>query len=56
MSPRKKILRKVFNPPVIKGFKPFSISSNKPNQEEVKLFYEEYEAIRLCDYEMLNYH
>jgi predicted DNA-binding protein (UPF0251 family) len=56
MSPRIKILRKVSNPPVIKGFKPYGISSDKLNQEEVKLLYEEYEAIRLCDYDMLNHH
>lgn len=56
VSPRIKILRKVSNPPVVKGFKPYGINSDKLNQELVKLNYEEYEALRLCDYNMLNHY
>ncbi|NSW44373.1 MAG: DUF134 domain-containing protein [Bacteroidales bacterium] len=56
MSPRIKTLRKVSNPPIVKGFKPYGISSDKSHYEDVKLLYEEYEAIRLCDYDMLNHY
>lgn len=56
MSPRIKVLRKVSNPPVIKGFKPYGSESEKQNLEFVNLLYEEYEAIRLSDYDILNHH
>lgn len=56
MSPRKKVLRKVSNPPVIKGFKPYGPETGKHNSESVNLLYEEYEALRLSDYDMLNHH
>lgn len=56
MSPRIKMLRKVSNPPIIKGFKPYGRESGKQNSELVNLLYEEYEAIRLSDYDMLNHH
>jgi len=56
MSPRIKRLRKISNPPIIRGLKPYGISSEEFKQEEVKLLYEEYEALRLCDYDMLNHH
>lgn len=55
MSPRKKLLRKVLNLPVIKGFKPYGPDSGKQNPEPVNLLYEEYEAIRLSDYDKLNH-
>jgi predicted DNA-binding protein (UPF0251 family)/DNA-directed RNA polymerase subunit RPC12/RpoP len=55
MSPRIRVLRKVSNPPLIKGFKPYGIASEL-GTEEVKLLYEEYEALRLCDYDMLNHY
>jgi predicted DNA-binding protein (UPF0251 family) len=55
MSRQKRILRKVSNPPIIKGFKPYGISFDE-NREGIKLLYEEYEALRLCDYELLNHH
>lgn len=41
---------------MLKVLNPNGISSNKLQDEEVKLLYEEYEAIRLCDYDMLNHH
>jgi predicted DNA-binding protein (UPF0251 family) len=54
MSPRNKTLRKVVNPPLIKGFKPFGAESAKGNPEPVVLLFEEYEALRLCDYDGYN--
>ncbi len=56
MSPRPKRLRKISNPPVISGFKPYGNKNTEKNKESVFLHYEEYEAIRLCDFEMLNHH
>lgn len=56
MSPRIKVIRKVSNPPVIKGFKPYGIESGKQELDSVNLLYEEYEAIRLSDYDILNHH
>lgn len=38
-------------PPVMEGFKPFGVPERKI--EHVTLLYEEFEAIRLCDYETL---
>ena len=54
MSPRNKTLRKVVNPPLIKGFKPYGAESGKRNAEPVVLLFEEYEALRLCDYDACN--
>ncbi len=56
MSPRPKRLRKISNPPPVSGFKPYGNKNSEHNKENVFLHYEEYEAIRLCDYEMLNHH
>jgi uncharacterized protein len=56
MSPRIKTLRRVLNPPVIKGFKPYGPDSGNQKTESVVLHYEEYEALRLCDYENHNHH
>lgn len=50
MSPRVKTFRKVQNPPPIKGFKPYGPDSGKRNSKPVILLFEEYEALRLCDY------
>ena len=38
-------------PPLMEGFKPFGIPVRQI--EKVILLFEEYEAIRLCDYENL---
>jgi len=51
MSPRNKMLRKVVNPPVIKGFKPFGGESVKESGEIIVMLLEEYEALRLCEYD-----
>ena len=50
MSPRPKNIRKVNNMPPVAGFKP--IASNICRKDAIFLHFEEYEAIRLCDYEM----
>ena len=55
MSPRIKRPRKILNPPVIKGFKPYGSESGNQNTEPVFLLFEEYEALRLCDYDMINH-
>jgi len=55
MSPRPKRLRKINNPPLIRGFKPYGLESKNIPDEPVFLLYEEYESIRLCDFEMLNH-
>ncbi|MFH0842251.1 MAG: DUF134 domain-containing protein [Bacteroidota bacterium] len=48
---RPKKSRKIFNPPKMKGFRPFGMQSCKI--EAVILKFEEYESIRLVNYEML---
>lgn len=50
--PRPKRLRKVVAPPSFKGFKPYG--NIKSNKKACELFYEEYEAIKLADYDGLN--
>jgi uncharacterized protein len=55
MSPRPLRIRKVSNPPIISGLKPYGNKSAHGKTEVVFLQYEEYEAIRLCDFEMLNH-
>jgi len=47
--PRPKLIRRVTNPPHYKGFKPIGVSGNS---NPVVLNYEEYEAIRLNDFEL----
>lgn len=51
MSPRPKNIRKVDNLPVVSGFKPIGV--RKGNSLAVSLHFEEYEAIKLCDYDLL---
>ena len=53
MSPRKKNFRRVVNPPSIKGLKPYGPGVGDPAGEPVLLLLEEYEALRLCDYDHL---
>ncbi len=50
MSPRPKNIRKVNGTPPAAGFMP--ISQNSCGGKTVFLYFEEYEAIRICDYEM----
>lgn len=46
--PRPKCQRRIMAPPVMEGFQPFGISANTTGC--INLLYEEYEAIRLTDY------
>lgn len=50
--PRRKRLRKVVSPPDFKSFSPIGAKSAK---EAVDLLYEEYEALKLADYRMMNH-
>lgn len=56
MSPRRKMLRKVLSPPPIKGFKPYGPELANTERKPVYIHYEEYEALRLSDYNKLNHH
>lgn len=56
MSPRPFKLRKISNPPVISGFKPYGSKSDDEGKETIFLNLEEFEAVRLCDYELLSHH
>jgi len=42
-------------PPVIAGLKPYGIADGKPHDEVIFLHFEEFEAIRLCDVELMNH-
>lgn len=48
---RPKQFRKIVSPPLMTGFKPFGIP--RAQLEEVVLLYDEYEVVRLLDYEGL---
>jgi len=50
--PRPKQDRKICNPPLMQGFKPFGMP--KRLLGSVSLLFDEYEAIRLLDYEGMN--
>jgi len=52
--PRRKHLRKIVEPPRFKSFKPEGIQ--KEIQGSVDLLYEEYEALKLADYDGLHHH
>lgn len=51
--PRRKRLRKVVSPPGFKGYKPYGNRGER--KEHVDLLYEEYEAIKLADYDLMNH-
>ena len=55
MSPRPIRLRKISNPPLISGFRPYGRKNSAGKTEDVFLHLEEYESLRLCDYELLNH-
>jgi len=50
--PRPRQERKISNPPLMEGFKPYGISCNLLSS--ISLLFDEYEAIRLLDYEGMN--
>lgn len=57
MSPRARKIRRVLNPPIIKGFKPYGNEIGTDHSGgHIALQLEEYEALRLCDYEMYTHH
>lgn len=49
---RIKVPRKLMNPPLVKGFKPYGPAGAVVVEEAVSLLFEEYEAIKLCDFDM----
>jgi predicted DNA-binding protein (UPF0251 family) len=51
--PRRRRLRKVVAPPGFRGYKPYGI--NGTSKESIELLYEEYEALKLADYDMMNH-
>ena len=51
--PRRRRLRKVVAPPSFKGYKPYGLLAE--NKEHIELLYEEYEAIKLADYDLMNH-
>jgi predicted DNA-binding protein (UPF0251 family) len=55
MSPRSKAPRKVSEIPLIKGYKPYGGKGNKKPVGIVNLLLEEYEALKLSDYEHRNH-
>ena len=50
---RPKTLRKVVAPPNFKGYKPYGTHAG--TKDSVELLYEEYEAIKLADYDLMNH-
>jgi predicted DNA-binding protein (UPF0251 family) len=51
--PRKVTLRKVVEPPRFKGYRPYGV--NVKSKESVELLYEEYEALKLADYDLMHH-
>lgn len=49
-------MRKVGFLPVITGFKPYGEHTREEGSGNIFLHYEEFESIRLCDYERMNHH
>lgn len=52
--PRPKKIRTITTTPSVSGFKPYGGNRHARNNEAVFLFCEEYEALRLSDYEKYN--
>lgn len=52
--PRRKRLRRVVAPPSFKGYRPYGCHNKMHGS--VDLLYEEYEAIKLADYDLMNHH
>lgn len=51
--PRRRKLRKVVAPPNFKGYKPYGYRGK--SSDAVELFYEEYEALKLSDYDNMHH-
>lgn len=56
MCARLKRPRRILHPPSIKGFKPYGADSAAKAEDPVNVLLEEYEALRLSDYDGLNHH
>lgn len=52
--PRRRRARKVVEPPSFRGYRPYGTINGRRNGI-VELFYEEYEAIKLADYDLMNH-
>ena len=52
--PRPRKSRRIFRPPLVSGYIPFG--SSKGIVDSISLLYEEFEALRLADYENLSQH
>lgn len=50
---RRKNLRKIVAPPGFKGYKPYGTSKKKA--QAIDLLYEEYESLKLTDYDSMNH-
>lgn len=55
MSPRQHRFRKILSPPSVKGFKPYGPEVDTTRLSVVTMLYEEYEALRLCDFDMFTH-
>ncbi len=55
MTPRSRTPRKIAGQPKIKGLKPFGGEAGQKHMPVVNLLMEEYEALRLCDYDQFNH-
>ncbi|VAX22840.1 hypothetical protein MNBD_IGNAVI01-2103 [hydrothermal vent metagenome] len=51
--PRRRRLRRIVAPPGFKGYRPYGNLNQA--KETVELLYEEYEAIKLADYDLMNH-
>lgn len=51
--PRRRRLRKIVAPPNFKGYKPYGINTHE--RDAIELLYEEYEAIKLADFDFMNH-
>src|SRR6056297_3636102 len=55
MTRRSRTPRKIAGQPKIKGLKPFGGEAGQKHMPVVNLLMEEYEALRLCDYDQFNH-
>ncbi|MDA3823613.1 MAG: DUF134 domain-containing protein [Bacteroidales bacterium] len=51
--PRRRKHRKVVAPPGFKGYKPYG--TTRTEKEHIELLYEEYESLKLADYDLMNH-
>ncbi len=51
--PRRRRLRKIVAPPNFTGYRPYG--TNDVSGEFIELLYEEYEAVKLADYDLMNH-